>query len=121
MGFPRLLDDPLYGNHSPLVMGWSDGQLEPLVDQLVPLLPDELTDQMHFAIASIARSIVTEEKITGRRVHYARAKDPYRQPNRYRSGDPRFTWHYVTRAMDALRFAGLIEHALGRWNRYTKG
>jgi hypothetical protein len=70
MGFPRLLDDPLYGNHSPPVMGWSDDQLQPLVDRLAPLLPHELTDQMQFAIASIARSIVAEKKITGRAVVY---------------------------------------------------
>ena len=81
MGFPRLLDNPLYGNHGPLIMGWSDDQLKPLVDRLAPLLPDKLTDQMRLAIASIARSIVAEKKLTGWPVHYARAKEPYGTPN----------------------------------------
>jgi hypothetical protein len=121
MGFPRLFDNPLYGNHSPLVLGWTDDQLWPIVDQLAPLLPDKLTDQMQLATASVARSIVAEKKITGRAVHYARAKDPYRLPTRYRDGDPRFTWYYVTGAMDALLRAGLIEHAVGLWCRYGKG
>jgi hypothetical protein len=121
MAFQNLFDNPLYGNHSPLVLRWSDDQLKPLVDRLAPFLPDNLTDQMQLAIASIARSIVTEETITGRGVHYARKKDPYRQPQRYRDGDPRFTWYYVTRGMDALQGGGLIEHAVGEWFRQTKG
>jgi hypothetical protein len=54
-------------------------------------------------------------------VHYARKKDRYRQPERYRDGDPRFSWYYVTGAMDALHAAGLIEHVVGKWNRYGKG
>ena len=76
---------------------------------------------MHLATASVARSIVVEKMVTGSGVHYARAKDPYRRPERYRDGDPRFTWHYVTRAMDALRGAGLIEHVVGEWWPHTKG
>ena len=121
MAFQRLFDNPVFGEHSPLVLRWSDDQLKPLVDRLAPFLPDNLTDQMQFAIASIARSIVTEEKITGRGVHYARKKDRYRGPQRYRDGDPRFSWYYVTGAMDALLRAGLIEHALGIWFPGTKG
>jgi hypothetical protein len=84
-----------------------DDQLKPLVDRLAPFLADNLTDQMQFAIASIARSIVTDETIAGRGVHYARAKDPYRLPKLYRDGDPRFTWYSLTRAVDALLRAGL--------------
>jgi hypothetical protein len=121
MAFQRLFDNPLYGNHSPLVLGWSDDQLWQVVDRLAPLLPDKLTDQMQFAIASIARSIVTEEKITGVGVHYARKKDRYRRPQRYRDGDPRFSWYYVTGAMDHLLGAGLIEHAVGVWFPGTRG
>jgi hypothetical protein len=116
MPFKRLSDNPLWGrNHVPLVMRWSDDQLEPLVCLLKPLLPDGLTDQMRLAIASVARSIVTAEAMTGGGVHYARAKDAYRRPRRYRDADPRLTWHYMTRAMDTLRCAGLIEHAVGEW------
>jgi hypothetical protein len=120
MAFQRLFDDPLWGDHCPLVLRWRDDQLELLVDRLKPLLPDNLTDAMRLAVASIARSIVTEKMKTGRAVHYARAKDRYRQPKRYRDADPRFTWHYVTGAMDALRQAGLIEHALGQWYPHNK-
>ena len=70
---------------------------------------------MKLAIAGIARSIVTEEKITGNGVHFARGKDAYRMPKRYRDGDPRNTWHYTTRAMDTLESVGLIEQAPGLW------
>ena len=80
MAFEKLFDNPLYGNHSPLVLGWTDDQLKPLVDRLAPFLPDNLTDQMQLATASCARSIVAEKKLTDRAVHYARRKDAYRVP-----------------------------------------
>jgi hypothetical protein len=54
-------------------------------------------------------------------VHYARAKDSYRTPKRYRDGDPLFSWYYVTRAMDTLRRSGLIDHTDGIWCPGTKG
>jgi hypothetical protein len=118
----HIFADPLWGNHSPLVLGWDDDQLKPLVHALAPLLPGSLTDQKRYAVASVARSIVVESMITGRGVHYARAKSPYSQPKRYRSGDPLFTWYYVTNAMDILQDAGLIDHKVGRWcPRATKG
>ena len=120
MAFRKLFDNPLWGNHAPLVLRWSDDQLKPLVDRLAPLMPG-LSDQMQLAVASVARSLVVEKTITGCGVHYARAKNPYRRPKRYRDGDPRFTWHYVTGAMDALRHAGLIEHVVGEWWPYAKG
>jgi hypothetical protein len=121
MTFKKLFDNPLYGNHAQLVLRWSDDQLRPLVDRLAPFLPDNLTDDMRLAIAGAARSTVTEETITGRGVHYARAKDPYRLPKRYRDGDPRYTWYYLTKGMDTLHAAGLIEHVVGKWCRYGKG
>ena len=120
MAFKKLFDNPLFKNRAPLVLRWSDDQLKPLVDRLAPLMPG-LSDQMQLAVASVARSLVVEKTITGRGVHYARAKDPYRRPKRYRDGDPRFTWHYVTGAIDALRRAGLIEHVVGEWWPYAKG
>ena len=113
MAFQRLFDNPLYGNHSPLVLGWTDDQLEPLVDRLAPFLPDNLTDQMQLAIASCARSIVAEKKLTDRAVHYARRKDAYRVPQRYRCGDPRYSWHYITRSIDTLEQIGLINQVPG--------
>jgi hypothetical protein len=45
-----------------LVLRWSNEQVEPLVDELAPLLPDNLTHQMLLAAAGIARSVVTEKK-----------------------------------------------------------
>src|SRR3954453_9896257 len=121
MAFQRLFDNPLYGDHAPLVLRWSDDQLAVIAQCLAPLLPDNLSDQMILAIASIARSIVAEHAISGRRVHYPRGKDHYRQPKRYRDGDPRLTWYYLTTGMDTLHAAGLIEHVVGKWNRYGKG
>ena len=113
MAFERLFDNPLYGNHSPLVLGWTDDQLKPLVDRLAPFLPDNLTDQMQLAIASCARSIVAEKQLTDRAVHYARRRDAYRVPQRYRCGDPRYSWHYITRSIDTLEQIGLINQVPG--------
>jgi hypothetical protein len=121
MPFSRLFHDPRWRKHSLLVPGWSEDQLTASVERLIPWLPNGLTDQMRFAVASVARSIVVESIITGRGVHYARAKEPYRRPRRYRYGDPRFTWHYVTRAMDILHDVGLIEHDVGLWCPRAEG
>ena len=111
----------MFGDHNPLVLGWGEDQLWPIVDRLAPWLPDNLTVGMKLAIAGIARSIVTEEKITGNGVHFARGKDAYRMPKRYRDGDPRNTWHYTTRAMDTLASVGLIEQAPGVWCPNSRG
>ena len=113
--FRCLFDNPVFGDHSPLVLGWGEDQLWPIADRLAPLLPDNVTVAMRLAVAGVARSIVTEEKITGNGVHFARGKDAYRTPKRYRDGDPRNTWHYTTRAMDTLASVGLIEQAPGLW------
>jgi hypothetical protein len=110
-----VFDNPVFGDHSPLVLGWAEDQLRPIADRLAPFMPDNLTVAMKLAIAGIARSIVTEEKITGNGVQFARGKDAYRLPKRYRDGDPRNTWHYTTRAMDILESVGLIQQAPGVW------
>ncbi len=110
-----VFDNPVFGDHSPLVLGWAEEQLWPIVDRLAPVLPDNLTVAMRLAIAGVARSIVTEKKITGNGVHFARGKDAYSIPKRYRDGDPRNTWHYINRAMDALHSLGLVEQAPGFW------
>ena len=52
-------------DHAPLVLRWSDDQLAVIAECLAPLLPDNLTDQMQLAIASIARSIVAEHAACG--------------------------------------------------------
>jgi hypothetical protein len=115
VSFARFFDNPLFGQHFPLVLGWSDDQLWPIVDQLAGLLPLGLTDEMQLAIASCARSIAAERKLTGCGVRYARAKEAYRVPQRYRRGDPRYTCHYITRSMNILKQIGLIDQALGIW------
>lgn len=119
--FRSLFDNPVFGEHSQLVLGWSDEQLRSIADRLAMSLPDNLTAGMTLAIAGIARSIVTEEKITGNGVHFARGKDAYRIPKRYRDDDPRNTWHYTTRAMDILENVGLIEQARGLWCQNSRG
>jgi hypothetical protein len=126
MGWREAFNDPVraqnfYGDHAPLVLRWSNDQLSAIAECLAPLLPDNLTDKMQLAIAGIARSIVAEHAISGRRVHYPRGRDRYRLPKRYRDGDPRLTWYYLTNGMDTLHAAGLIEHVVGKWNRYGKG
>ena len=116
-----LFDNPVLGDHSPLVLGWDDDQLRPIVERLAPLVPDNLTVAMRLAIAGVARSVVTEEKITGRGVHFARGKDAYGTPKRYRDGDPRRTWHYVNRAMDTLQSVGLVEQCSRAFRVSTRG
>ncbi|MUL76440.1 hypothetical protein [Mycolicibacterium sp. CBMA 226] len=116
MPYVNLLDDPLFGDHQALVLGWEQSQLTEIVACLQPLLKGRLTDEMHLAVASIARSIVAEHEISGRPVHYARAKTAYGEPERYRNGDPWHTWHYMTGGVDALHRAGLVDHALGQWH-----
>jgi hypothetical protein len=115
--FQRIFDNPVFGHHSPLVLGWSDDQLRPVVERLDPVLPAGLTDKWKLAIAACASAVVAEAKLTGGGVHYARRREAYRIPKRYRCGDPRFTYHFVTGAMDHLRHARLITEARGYWSR----
>jgi hypothetical protein len=115
--FQRIFDNPVFGRHSPLVLGWSDDQLRPVVERLDPSLPEGLTDKWKLAIAACASSVVVENKIAGGGVHYARGKEAYRIPKRYRCGDPRFTWHFITGSMDHLRRTGLSTHTPGYWSR----
>jgi hypothetical protein len=111
----------VFGEHTPLVLRWSDDQLREIAERLAPFLPDSVTEDMQFAVASIARSIVVDQRITGQGVHYSRKKNVYSRPERYRNGDPRFTWFYMTKGMDYLHSAGLIKHALGEWFPDSKG
>jgi hypothetical protein len=113
--FARLFDNPLLGYYAPLVLRWADDQLQPVADRLAAVLPPDLTKGMRLSIAACARSIATERALTGSGVRYPRGKDAYRVPSRYRCGDPRQTWYYVTGSMDILTSTGLIEHELGQW------
>ena len=121
VSFPCLFDNPVFGEHSPLVLGWCDNQLWPIADLLAPRLPDGLTDRMKLAVAGCARSIAEEKKLTGGGVRYARGKEAYRIPKRYRNGDLRYTWYFVTRSMDLLESSGLIEQAPGVWFPSSRG
>jgi len=109
----EVYDSPVYGFHDPLVLGWSDDQLRPIVKRLRPRLPTGLTANMLLAAAGCALSLAVEKKSSGKRLRYARAKEPYRAPKRYRSGHRFDTWHYLTTAMDVLEGAGLIDQAVG--------
>lgn len=106
---------PVYGDHDPLVLGWSDEQLEPVVDLLQPLLPMDLRTKRRFAIASVALALVIEKTRSGNPLRYPRARDAYRPPQRYRRGGRYQTYQNVTRSMDVLLELGLVEHDLGVW------
>src|SRR6476646_4409188 len=95
VGFERIFGNPVLGHHAPLVLGWSDEQLKPVVERLDPLVPEGLTDKWRLAVAACASSVVAEKKLTDGGVHYARRREAYRIPKRYRCGDPRFTYHCV--------------------------
>jgi hypothetical protein len=112
--FRCLFDNPVFGDHSPLVLGWGEDQLWPIVDRLAPWLPDNLTVGMTLAIAGIARSIVTEAKTTGLWSHYSRSKKRYAR-GRYHDGDPRNSYAFVVYGMDVLHAGGLVEHVMGDW------
>lgn len=111
------------GPHPALVLGWRDDQLAPVVELLDPLLPvclpnkpeEVITPAMKCAIAACARSLVVEALTSGKWVRYSRHKDDYRMPKRYRRGDPYYSWHFVTHAMDVLKQTGLIGHQDGFW------
>ena len=112
------------GPHPPLVLGWRDDQLDPVVALLDPLLPVYLpnkpekviTPAMKRAIAACARSLVVEAQTSGSWVRYTRHKDDYsRIPKRYRRDDRYDSWYFVTNAMDVLKETGLIDHEGGHW------
>lgn len=104
-----------HGEHPPLVLGWGEEQLRPIVELLRPLLPEGLTPKMECAVAACARSLVVESRLSGRRVRYSRAKEHYRIPERYRQRGRYYSSHFVPKSMDLLIEVGLIGHALGEW------
>jgi len=111
------------GPHPPLVLGWRDDQLAPVVELLNPFLPSHLPDKpekgitpaMKRAIAACACSITLSCWLTGQPVRYSRNRNHYGGATRYWQGDCHFTWHFVTNAVDVLHQTGLIGHALGEW------
>lgn len=119
IGLQWMVDEygrPVYGDHEPLVLGWSDDQLQPAVDLLQHRLPTGLTTRMGFAIASVALALVIEKTRSGNPLRYPRARDAYRIPKRYRRGGRYQTYQYVTTSMDVLLAAGLIDHDMGVWS-----
>jgi hypothetical protein len=112
------LDRPIWHDHSPLVLGWSDPQLADIATVLKPVL-GRVTQGVLLTAASIARTLVTEHLTTGRGIYYSRSHDFY-EPSRYRD-DPRLSYYLVRGAVDALRKAGLVDHAMGIWIPRSKG
>ncbi len=111
------------GEHPPLVLGWSDDQLAPVVGVLAGVIPDHLpgkaegsmTSEMRLAIAAVARSVVVGFRLTGQAVRYSRRKEHYRGPKRYRRTERFYTWYFVTHAIDVLDAAGLVVCTGGVW------
>lgn len=104
-------------HHTPLRLEWRKDQLRAVVEVLhdrIGALP--VISEMWMAIASVARSVVTEHLSTGGALHYSRSRTAYSaiEP-RYRSADPRHSFYFVRGAVDALREAGLVGHNLGTW------
>lgn len=103
------------GKHPALTLGWLDDQLVPVAVVLDPFLPGGLTREMKCAVAACARSLFVESHLSGHPVRYARAKEHYRGPKRYRQGDRFYSWYFVTNSMDLLEQSGLIGCAPGVW------
>lgn len=103
--------------HTPLRLEWSEGQLRPLVEVLRERIgPRRFSYNQWMAMASVARSVVTEYLSTVGALHYSRSRTAYSAVKpRYRSVDARHTFYFVTGAVDALRGAGLVGHNLGTW------
>ncbi|HPX36505.1 MAG TPA: hypothetical protein PLH92_09485 [Mycobacterium sp.] len=118
------------GPHPPLVLGWRDDQLAPVVELLGPLLPvclpntpeKVITPAMERAIAACARSLVVAFVLTDKAVRYSRDRNHYGGAPRYRRDDRYYSHHYVTGAMGVLDHLGLVGHDLGQWGGSgTKG
>jgi hypothetical protein len=62
------LDRPIWQDQSPLVLGWSDGQLRGIAEAIGPRLTPQLTDSVLMTAASIARSVVIERLTRSRGV-----------------------------------------------------
>lgn len=108
------------GKHAPLVLGWTDGQLDPVKMALAPALAG-IEPDMQIAVALCARSLVLDYVLTGNTpVRFSRKKDVYGR-DRYRKRERFFTHHYVTKAIDHLYRAGLVEHETGEWAGGTGG
>lgn len=109
--------------HDPLVLGWSDDQLAPVVDLLDPHLPTSLPDRPHKVVtpemkraaAACALSVSLAFLLTGRSVRYSRDRNHYGGPKRYGGGGRLYSYHYVTGAMDVLHQAGLVNLERGDW------
>ena len=111
-----FFDSPLWGGeHAPLVLGWNEEQLAPILGILRPSLPGDLTQQMLSATAACARSLVVDTRLTGQPLRYSRHRDHYGGAKRYRRGDRYYTFHYVTKAVSLLVRIGLAGHAVGEW------
>lgn len=109
-----LFDKLVFSETVPLVLGWSEDQLDPVVEVLAPHLPG-LRGKALRAAASISRSLVVSQSLFGQGVHYSRAANDYSIPERYQFQGPYWSFRPVVDGMNALREAGLIKHGTGFW------
>lgn len=107
------------GRHNPLRVDWRDDQLAPIAERLRSKMPDAPKRKGLFAAAAVTRSLVREAKLTGRPLRYARAKEHYRVPPRYRSGGPHYSYRLVTQSVDALARVGLVISETGEHGRQS--
>src|SRR5699024_11356105 len=107
-----LFDRLIFSQTIPLVLGWSEGQLDPVVEVLAPNLPG-LRGKALRSAASISRSLVEAYDLFGQGVHYSRAANDYSIPERYRFQGPYWSYRPVVNGMYALHGAGLVRHDTG--------
>lgn len=104
---------PIWGHHNPLVLGWSERQLLPIVELLEPYIPSVARRRRQLAIASCARSLFVENMLSGKPLRFPGGQVAYAVPKRYRCGDPLYTYRYVTESIDILERAGLVGQCAG--------
>lgn len=107
-----LFDKLIFSQTIPLELGWSEGQLDPVVEVLAPNLPG-LRRKALWAAASISRSLVVAQDLFGKGVHYSRSANDYSIPERYRFQGPYWSYRPVVNGMYALHGAGLVRHDTG--------
>ena len=115
-----LFDKLVFSETVPLVLGWSEDQLDPVVEILAPYLLG-LRRKAFRAAASISRSLVVSQSLFGQGVHYSRVANDYGIPERYRFQGPYWSYRPVVSGMDALHEAGLVRHETGIWGGAAHG
>ncbi|GLB64923.1 hypothetical protein NCCP2495_28030 [Dietzia sp. NCCP-2495] len=109
-----LFDHPLYKPTPELLLGWSDDQIEPVVEALRQAATFK-NEEIRRSAASISRSLFCAHFVSGNGVHYPRGRGAYSVPTRYRSEGKYRTYYYVINAMAGLDEAGLARLYTGRY------